>query len=99
MSPCVCSICVLSVLNKHMFMFMFSDSGQSCGASSKGERLSARLRAFPAANEPYESSSNKEIGKCPRPRSPRAQRGRVPGPEHPVRGGAVRDPGERSCPP
>nr|KAF6427662.1 intraflagellar transport 88 [Rousettus aegyptiacus] len=38
-----------------------SDSGQNCSASSKGERLSARLRAFPAANEPYESSSNKEV--------------------------------------
>ncbi|GAB5566212.1 intraflagellar transport protein 88 homolog isoform X1 [Prionailurus iriomotensis] len=41
-----------------------SDSGQSCSASSKGERLSAKLRALPGTNEPYESSSNKEIGKC-----------------------------------
>ncbi|XP_069323553.1 intraflagellar transport protein 88 homolog isoform X1 [Eulemur rufifrons] len=38
-----------------------SDSGQNCSASSKGERLSARLRALPGTNEPYESSSNKEI--------------------------------------
>ncbi|XP_045653086.1 intraflagellar transport protein 88 homolog isoform X2 [Ursus americanus] len=38
-----------------------SDSGQNCTASSKGERLSAKLRALPGTNEPYESSSNKEI--------------------------------------
>uniref|UniRef100_A0A9L0S3X0 Intraflagellar transport protein 88 homolog n=1 Tax=Equus caballus TaxID=9796 RepID=A0A9L0S3X0_HORSE len=38
-----------------------SDSGQNCSASSKGERLGARLRALPGTNEPYESSSNKEI--------------------------------------
>ncbi|XP_074186238.1 intraflagellar transport protein 88 homolog isoform X4 [Rhinolophus sinicus] len=37
------------------------DSGQNCSASSKGERLSAKLRALPGTNEPYESSSNKEI--------------------------------------
>ncbi|XP_055216132.1 intraflagellar transport protein 88 homolog isoform X22 [Gorilla gorilla gorilla] len=36
-------------------------SGQNYSASSKGERLSARLRALPGTNEPYESSSNKEI--------------------------------------
>nr|XP_039329305.1 intraflagellar transport protein 88 homolog isoform X4 [Saimiri boliviensis boliviensis] len=38
-----------------------SDSGQDCSASSKGERLSAKLRTLPGTNEPYESSSNKEI--------------------------------------
>uniref|UniRef100_A0A2K5ENK9 Intraflagellar transport 88 n=1 Tax=Aotus nancymaae TaxID=37293 RepID=A0A2K5ENK9_AOTNA len=38
-----------------------SDSGQNCSASSKGERLSAKLRTLPGTNEPYESSSNKEI--------------------------------------
>ncbi|XP_049503294.1 intraflagellar transport protein 88 homolog isoform X2 [Panthera uncia] len=38
-----------------------SDSGQNCSASSKGERLSVKLRALPGTNEPYESSSNKEI--------------------------------------
>nr|XP_051706036.1 intraflagellar transport protein 88 homolog isoform X3 [Oryctolagus cuniculus] len=38
-----------------------SDSGQNCSASSKSERLSAKLRALPGTNEPYESSSNKEI--------------------------------------
>ncbi|XP_063506654.1 intraflagellar transport protein 88 homolog isoform X23 [Pongo pygmaeus] len=38
-----------------------SDSGQNYSASSKGERLNARLRALPGTNEPYESSSNKEI--------------------------------------
>ncbi|XP_015445853.1 intraflagellar transport protein 88 homolog isoform X2 [Pteropus alecto] len=38
-----------------------SDSGQNYSASSKGERLSAKLRALPGTNEPYESSSNKEI--------------------------------------
>ncbi|XP_019507934.1 PREDICTED: intraflagellar transport protein 88 homolog isoform X8 [Hipposideros armiger] len=40
------------------------ESGQNCSASSKGERLSAKLRTLPGTNEPYESSSNKEIGKC-----------------------------------
>lgn len=62
--PARAALCVLSVLNKCIFMFVFADSGQNCSAGSKGERLSARLRAFPATNEPYESSSNKEIGKC-----------------------------------
>uniref|UniRef100_A0A8C5K6A1 Intraflagellar transport protein 88 homolog n=1 Tax=Jaculus jaculus TaxID=51337 RepID=A0A8C5K6A1_JACJA len=38
-----------------------SDSGQSSSASSKGERLSTKLRALPGAEEPYESSSNKDI--------------------------------------
>ncbi|XP_008066175.1 intraflagellar transport protein 88 homolog isoform X2 [Carlito syrichta] len=38
-----------------------SDSGQNCSASSKSERLSAKLRALPGTNDPYESSSNKEI--------------------------------------
>ncbi|XP_067109029.1 intraflagellar transport protein 88 homolog isoform X3 [Osmerus mordax] len=39
-----------------------SDSGQSShGASAKGERLSARLRALPGANEPYEASSQRDI--------------------------------------
>nr|XP_055173310.1 intraflagellar transport protein 88 homolog isoform X2 [Nyctereutes procyonoides] len=38
-----------------------SDSDQNCSASSKGERLSAKLRTLPGTNEPYESSSNKEI--------------------------------------
>uniref|UniRef100_A0AC11ENK5 Intraflagellar transport 88 n=1 Tax=Ovis aries TaxID=9940 RepID=A0AC11ENK5_SHEEP len=37
-----------------------SDSGQNCSAGSKGERLSAQLRALPGTDEPYESSSNKE---------------------------------------
>ncbi|XP_062313577.1 intraflagellar transport protein 88 homolog isoform X5 [Osmerus eperlanus] len=38
------------------------DSGQSShGASAKGERLSARLRALPGANEPYEASSQRDI--------------------------------------
>ncbi|CAM5076060.1 unnamed protein product [Eretmochelys imbricata] len=37
-----------------------SGSGDS-GGSAKGERLSAKLRALPGTNEPYESSSNKEI--------------------------------------
>ncbi|XP_045444477.1 intraflagellar transport protein 88 homolog isoform X4 [Pipistrellus kuhlii] len=38
-----------------------SDSGQNCSANSKGEQLSAKLRALPGTNEPYESSSHKEI--------------------------------------
>uniref|UniRef100_A0A8C0WJX6 Intraflagellar transport protein 88 homolog n=1 Tax=Castor canadensis TaxID=51338 RepID=A0A8C0WJX6_CASCN len=38
-----------------------SDSGQNNSASSEGERLSAKLRALPGTNDPYESSCNKEI--------------------------------------
>ncbi|XP_053312410.1 intraflagellar transport protein 88 homolog [Spea bombifrons] len=38
-----------------------SDSGQSSGASAKGERLSAKLGSLPGSNDPYEASSNKEI--------------------------------------
>ncbi|KAM5181133.1 intraflagellar transport protein 88 homolog [Mantella aurantiaca] len=38
-----------------------SDSGQSSGTSSKGERLSAKLKSLPGANDPYEASSNKDI--------------------------------------
>ncbi|XP_066115089.1 intraflagellar transport protein 88 homolog isoform X1 [Saccopteryx bilineata] len=37
------------------------DSGQNCSASSKGERLSDKLRVLPGMNKPYESSSRKEI--------------------------------------
>uniref|UniRef100_A0A8C4Y7J8 Intraflagellar transport protein 88 homolog n=2 Tax=Gopherus TaxID=38771 RepID=A0A8C4Y7J8_9SAUR len=36
-------------------------SGSGDGGSAKGERLSAKLRALPGTNEPYESSGNKEI--------------------------------------
>ncbi|XP_029458377.1 intraflagellar transport protein 88 homolog [Rhinatrema bivittatum] len=38
-----------------------SDSGQSSTASAKGERLSTKLRSLPGTNEPYETSSKKEI--------------------------------------
>ncbi|XP_065751894.1 intraflagellar transport protein 88 homolog isoform X3 [Phocoena phocoena] len=38
-----------------------SDGGQNCGAGSRGERLSAQLRALPRMEEPYDSSSNKEL--------------------------------------
>ncbi|KAJ8255820.1 hypothetical protein COCON_G00196840 [Conger conger] len=39
-----------------------NDSGQSShGTSAKGERLSARLRALPGSNEPYEASSQRDI--------------------------------------
>ncbi|XP_057563291.1 intraflagellar transport protein 88 homolog isoform X7 [Hippopotamus amphibius kiboko] len=40
---------------------VFPDSGHSCSAGSKGERLSAQLRALPGTDEAYESSSNKEL--------------------------------------
>lgn len=53
------------------FLFLFSDSGQNNSASSKSERLSAKLRALPGTDEPYESSGNKEIGKCWPPPSSR----------------------------
>ncbi|XP_020314789.1 intraflagellar transport protein 88 homolog isoform X12 [Oncorhynchus kisutch] len=39
-----------------------SDSGHSShGTSAKGERLSAKMRALPGSNEPYEASSQRDI--------------------------------------
>lgn len=38
-----------------------SDSGQSSGTSSKGDRLSAKLKNLPGANDPYEVIPNKDI--------------------------------------
>ncbi|XP_075054953.1 intraflagellar transport protein 88 homolog isoform X2 [Mixophyes fleayi] len=38
-----------------------SDSGQSSGASAKGERLSAKLKTLPGTNDPYETSSSREM--------------------------------------
>ncbi|CAI9544427.1 unnamed protein product [Staurois parvus] len=38
-----------------------SDSGQSSGTSSKGDRLSAKLKTLPGVNDPYEASSNKDL--------------------------------------
>uniref|UniRef100_A0A8C0E5A9 Intraflagellar transport protein 88 homolog n=1 Tax=Balaenoptera musculus TaxID=9771 RepID=A0A8C0E5A9_BALMU len=38
-----------------------SDGGQNCSAGSRGERLSAQLRALSRTEEPYDSSSNKEL--------------------------------------
>lgn len=41
----------------------FSDSGQSNhGTSAKGERLSVKLKTLPGSNEPYEASTQQEIG-------------------------------------
>ncbi|KAJ7395131.1 Intraflagellar transport protein 88 like protein [Pitangus sulphuratus] len=37
--------------------------GGGDSGGTKGERLSAKLKALPGANEPYESRSSKEIGK------------------------------------
>ncbi|KAK7938435.1 hypothetical protein WMY93_001761 [Mugilogobius chulae] len=42
-----------------------SDSGHSSSGGSRGERLSSRLRSLPASNEPYESSSPKELDASP----------------------------------
>lgn len=42
---------------------VFSDSGQSNhGSSAKGERLSVKLKTLPGSNEPYEASTQQEIG-------------------------------------
>ena len=54
-----------SVLNTCVVVSVFPDGGQNCSAGSRGERLSAQLRALPRTEEPYDSSSNKELGKCP----------------------------------
>ncbi|XP_037549149.1 intraflagellar transport protein 88 homolog [Nematolebias whitei] len=37
-----------------------ADSGHSSG-STRGERLSAKMRSLPASNEPYEASGPKEL--------------------------------------
>lgn len=37
-----------------------TDSGRS-SSSTKGERLSAKMRSLPGSNEPYEASSPKEL--------------------------------------
>lgn len=42
----------------NFFFFFPPDSG-----GTKGERLSAKLKALPGTSEPYESSGSKEIGK------------------------------------
>lgn len=47
--------------NSMLFVFNFSPLPDSGG--TKGERLNARLKAFPETREPYESSVCKEIGK------------------------------------
>lgn len=39
-----------------------ADSGRSSSSSTKGERLSAKMRSLPGSNEPYEASSQKELG-------------------------------------
>ncbi|KAM3607785.1 uncharacterized protein V6R79_013939 [Siganus canaliculatus] len=38
-----------------------ADSGHSSNSSTKGERLSAKMRSLPGSNEPYETSTPKEI--------------------------------------
>uniref|UniRef100_A0A8C7CH14 Intraflagellar transport protein 88 homolog n=1 Tax=Oncorhynchus kisutch TaxID=8019 RepID=A0A8C7CH14_ONCKI len=38
-----------------------ASSGDSHGTSAKGERLSAKMRALPGSNEPYEASSQRDI--------------------------------------
>lgn len=47
--------------NSMLLVFFFFCSPDNGG--TKGERLSAKLKALPGTSEPYESSSNKEIGK------------------------------------
>ncbi|XP_013874431.1 intraflagellar transport protein 88 homolog [Austrofundulus limnaeus] len=38
-----------------------SDSERDSGGSSRGERLSAKMRSLPGSNEPYEASSPKQL--------------------------------------
>lgn len=45
------------------FMSLYYNVLLTDTGSTKGERLSVKLRSLSGANEPYESSSNKEIGK------------------------------------
>lgn len=44
---------------------MFSVDRSHSGGSTKGERLSAKMRSLPVSNEPYESSAPKELGENP----------------------------------
>ncbi|XP_041114746.1 intraflagellar transport protein 88 homolog isoform X5 [Polyodon spathula] len=54
---------VFSPESIHSFLLeQMGDSGHSSrGTSAKAERMNAKLRSLPGANEPYEASSNKDI--------------------------------------
>lgn len=41
---------------------VFSADRSHSGGSTKGERLSAKMRSLPVSSEPYESSAPKELG-------------------------------------
>lgn len=43
-------------------LFSCTDSSHSSSSSTRGERLSAKMRSLPGSNEPYETSSPKELG-------------------------------------
>lgn len=43
--------------------FPRADSSHS-SSSTRGERLSAKMRSLPSSSEPYEASSPKELGEC-----------------------------------
>ncbi|XP_025759657.1 intraflagellar transport protein 88 homolog isoform X4 [Oreochromis niloticus] len=61
-SPKKSSVMVSQSESKHFSPLLDSgrDSGRS-SSSTKGERLSAKMRSLPGSNEPYEASSPKEL--------------------------------------
>uniref|UniRef100_A0A4W6DP40 Intraflagellar transport protein 88 homolog n=1 Tax=Lates calcarifer TaxID=8187 RepID=A0A4W6DP40_LATCA len=48
-------------LNSSMCVCVFSADSSHSSNSTKGERLSAKMRSLPASSEPYEASSPKEL--------------------------------------
>lgn len=43
-------------------VYVFCADSSHSSNSTKGERLSAKMRSLPSSNEPYEASSPKELG-------------------------------------
>lgn len=53
-----------------MGLCVFSADRSHSGGSSKGERLSAKMRSLPVSSEPYETSGPKELGEKRSPSPP-----------------------------
>uniref|UniRef100_A0A669CW72 Intraflagellar transport protein 88 homolog n=1 Tax=Oreochromis niloticus TaxID=8128 RepID=A0A669CW72_ORENI len=51
---------LLAIMSQQVCVCFCTDSGRS-SSSTKGERLSAKMRSLPGSNEPYEASSPKEL--------------------------------------
>uniref|UniRef100_A0A668SL31 Intraflagellar transport protein 88 homolog n=1 Tax=Oreochromis aureus TaxID=47969 RepID=A0A668SL31_OREAU len=51
---------LLAIMSQQVCVCFCTDSGRS-SSSTKGERLSAKMRSLPGSNEPYEANSPKEL--------------------------------------